>query len=173
VSGEGPAVLGGSLAFSTNVPSPEVVGSFDIVPSGLTSSNYAITFAKGKLAIVYRWDGFLQPINDTAHQIGVAESKFKLGSTVPVKFQLKDAAGYAVQSSTLPVFSRSARIGACDPSTLAENVFNDPAFTDTVYRWSQPQYIYNWSTKGLTAGEYRVWASFDDGTKRSVDICLQ
>jgi hypothetical protein len=52
-------------------------------------------------------------------------------------------------------------------------VFNDPAFTDTAYRWSQPQYIYNWSTKGLTAGEYRVWASFDDGTKRSVDICLQ
>jgi len=173
VSGEGPAVLGGSLAFATNVPSPEVVGSYDIVPSGLTSSNYAITFAKGKLAIVYRWDGFLQPINDTAHQIGVAESKFKLASTVPVKFQLKDAAGNAVQSSALPVFSRSARIGACDPSTLAENVFNDPAFTDTVYRWSQPQYIYNWSTKGLTAGEYRVWASFDDGTKRSVDICLQ
>jgi hypothetical protein len=68
VSGEGPAVLGGSLAFATNVPSPEVVGSYDIVPSGLTSSNYAITFAKGKLAIVYRWDGFLQPINDTAHQ---------------------------------------------------------------------------------------------------------
>ncbi len=166
-------MLGGSLAFSTTVPSPEVVGSYDIVPSGLTSSNYAITFAKGKLTIVYRWDGFLQPINDTAHQIGVAESKFKLGSTVPVKFQLKDAAGNAVQSSALPVFSRSARIGACDPSTLAESVFNDPAFTDTAYRWSQPQYIYNWSTKGLAAGEYRVWASFDDGTKRSVDICLQ
>jgi hypothetical protein len=173
VNGEGPALLGGSLGYATNVPSPETVGSFDIAPSGLTSSNYAITFVKGKLAIVYRWDGFLQPINDTAHQTGVAESKFKLGSTVPVKFQLKDAAGNAVQSAALPVFSRSARIGPCDPSTLAENVFTDPAFTDTAYRWSQPQYIYNWSTKGLIAGEYRVSASFDDGTKRFVDICLQ
>jgi hypothetical protein len=33
-------------------------------------------------------------------------------------------------------------------------------------------YHYNWSTKGLTTGEYRMYANLADGTKRYVDICL-
>ena len=34
------------------------------------------------------------------------------------------------------------------------------------------QYHFNWSTKGLTAGEYRIFANLADGTARYVDICL-
>ena len=40
------------------------------------------------------------------------------------------------------------------------------------YSWNGSQYHYNWSTKGLTAGEYRIYANLADGTKRYVDICL-
>jgi hypothetical protein len=43
----------------------------------------------GSYRVIYRFDGFLQPINDPAHQVGAGESVFKGGSTVPVKFQLK------------------------------------------------------------------------------------
>ena len=39
----------------------------------------------------------LQPINDTAHDLETM-SKFKLGQTVPAKFDLKDVNGVAVQS---------------------------------------------------------------------------
>jgi hypothetical protein len=35
------------------------------------------------------------------------------------------------------------------------------------------QYIYNWGTKGLAAGEYRIYAGLDDGSKQYVDICLR
>ena len=56
---------------------------------------------------VYRFDGFLQPINDTAHQVGTSTSIFKAGSTVPVKLVLKDAAGNLVQ-----------------PVELGQNLFN-------------------------------------------------
>jgi hypothetical protein len=40
------------------------------------------------------------------------------------------------------------------------------------YAWDGSQYHYNWSTKGLTAGEYRIYANLADGTKQYVDICL-
>jgi hypothetical protein len=53
-------------------------------------------------------------------------------------------------------------VAADDPTAGAE------------YRWdsSAQQYIYNFSTKNLTAGEYRVYAGLGDGITYSVDICL-
>jgi hypothetical protein len=58
--------------------------------------------------VIYRFDGFLQPINDTAHSQVCGSpcpvSAFKGGSTVPVKFQLKDANGMVVQSAGLPMW---------------------------------------------------------------------
>jgi hypothetical protein len=122
----------------------------------------------------YRYDGFLQPINDTAHQTGLYESKFKLGSTVPVKFQLKTAGGAAVQAGTLPAFSYK-RIGAeCDTVTDTESAVAVDATSGSTFRWdsSLQGYIYNFSTKSLTAGEYRVYASIDDGSTQTVDLCL-
>ena len=52
---------------------------------------------------------------------------------------------------------------------------SDPGFAGSTFRWDStgPQYIYNWSTKGLQTGEYRIFASLDDGTKQWVDICLR
>ena len=69
----------------------------------------------------------------------------------------------------------SAWLGPCDPSTSNESPDSDPGFASTDYR-SDPtahQYIYNWSTKGLKGGEYRIFAVLDDGTKPGVDICLK
>jgi hypothetical protein len=127
-----------------------------------------------KLYVIYGWNGFLQPINDTAHQIGLVESKFKAGQTVPVKFVLKDAAGVIVQQTVNPTFTRSANRGACDTVTQAET--DVPAVTpdpSAVYTWDGSQYHYNWSTKGLGTGEYRIFANLNDGSTNTwVDICL-
>ena len=53
VGGEGPGVLGGTLAFATSETDPltSPVGTYDITPSGLTSGNYAIYFASGTLTV--------------------------------------------------------------------------------------------------------------------------
>ena len=48
----------------------------------------------------YRFDGFLQPINDTTYHPEQSPSVFKGGSTVPVKFQLKKADGTIIQATT-------------------------------------------------------------------------
>jgi hypothetical protein len=171
LNGDTAAVLGGTLVFTTTATVSSAVGSYDVTPGGLTSSNYTITFVKGTLTVLYRWDGFLQPINDTAHDLGVM-SKFKLGQTIPAKFVLKNAAGAVVQQTTNPPFARSANLGQCEASSVLE----DPPLVQPdgapQYIWDGSQYHYNWSTKGITGGLYRISASLADGSVRSVDICL-
>ncbi len=51
VNSENEAVLGGTLAFSTVAVVNSCAGVYDIIPSGLTSGNYAITFKKGTLTV--------------------------------------------------------------------------------------------------------------------------
>ena len=155
----------------------EGVGTYSAVYNcsggDLSSANYKFAAgSKGNLTIGYRWDGFLQPINDTAHQIGTLESKFKLGSTIPVKFQIKNDSGASIQQSVLPTFQKTANRGPCDSATALETIYTDTPTDGGAFRWDTSQYIYNWSTKGLTAGEYRINAVLADGTKPYVDICL-
>ena len=51
--GQNSSVLGGTLAFSTTTSSSSNVGTYTgaVMPSGLTSSNYAITFASGNMVV--------------------------------------------------------------------------------------------------------------------------
>ncbi|NMM35576.1 MAG: hypothetical protein HHJ13_16595, partial [Phycicoccus sp.] len=171
VGGEDLSNLGGTLVFATLATTASGIGHYTVTPQGLTSSNYAISFVDGTLDIVYGWNGFLQPINDTAHQTGVNESKFKLGQTIPAKFVLTDTFGNVVQQSGNPTFSRTWR-GACDLNAALDSVPSTSTSTDPEYKLTGGQYLYGWSTKGLTAGEYRVFANLADGTARYVDICL-
>jgi hypothetical protein len=153
------------------------VGTYPIEPSlgdpDNKLSNYSVTKTNGTLTILYDWRGFLQPINDTAHQTGVTQSKFKLGQTIPVKFAIYNAAGNVVQQTVIPNFRKSERLGTCDSLTTPEEsvtVIND---TDGKYDWMGSHYQYNWSTKSITqAGEYRIYADLADKTQRWVDICL-
>ncbi len=51
IPGEGPGNLSGMLAFTTNATATSAPGPYTITPSGLTSSNYAITFVTGALTV--------------------------------------------------------------------------------------------------------------------------
>jgi hypothetical protein len=51
VYGETAAVLGGTLSFTTAATASSPAGSYAITPSGLSSSNYAITFVPGTLTV--------------------------------------------------------------------------------------------------------------------------
>jgi hypothetical protein len=51
VNGEGPGVLGGSLVFGGTAITATDAGSYSIIPAGLTSGNYSITFQDGSLTI--------------------------------------------------------------------------------------------------------------------------
>jgi hypothetical protein len=153
---------------------PASVGAYTVLAGFAGNSNYTAASKTKTISVLYRWDGFLQPINDTAHQGGF-ESFFKLGSTIPAKFQLKKADGTIVQAGALPTFSRSTTPVSCDTQIAPESLDTETAFTGSTFRLDGggQQYIYNWSTKGLAAGEYRIYAGLDDGSKQYVDICLR
>jgi hypothetical protein len=51
VNGDGPGSLGGTLSFTTPATAASPVGTYAITPGGLTSTNYAITFADGTLIV--------------------------------------------------------------------------------------------------------------------------
>jgi hypothetical protein len=170
----GSLVNGDGLSGALTRQPGEAIGTYAILQGTLTAGpNYALGYTSASLTILYGWGGYLQPINDTAHQTGVAQSKFRLGQTIPAKFVLKDARGAVVQQSGSPTFSRSGNLGSCDAQTEPESITEVVAPDAGVsYAWDGSQYHYNWSTKGLTAGEYRIYANLADGTKPYVDICL-
>ena len=153
----------------------ETVGIYTISatlsPAGVLG-NYNIAYNTATFNINYLWPGFLQPINDTAHQVGTTQSSFKAGQTIPAKFVLTDAAGTVVLQTGNPTFTRSGNLGACGVNTAFETVEAIQADTTPVYTWDGSQYHYNWSTKGLSAGLYRIFANLADGTNQWVYICL-
>jgi hypothetical protein len=128
--------------------------------------------------VIYRFDGFLQPINDTAHPQTCGSpcviSIFKGGSTVPVKFQLKDANGNVVQAVSLPIWVTPQK-GSATSSPVDESIYTDAATTGINYRWdTSGKYIYNWSTKGFAAGYYwRIGVMLDDGQTYYVIVGLR
>jgi len=125
--------------------------------------------------IPYVWRGFLQPINDIAYQTGQTPSIFKAGSTVPVKFQLRNADGAVVQAETLPEWL-PPEPGASMNATIDESTYSVSATSGSTYRWDpeSQQYIYNWNTKGLTSGRwYTIYTKLDDSNTHSVTIGLR
>lgn len=153
---------------------PNGVGTFTFTATATDKAGNTTT-RSGSYRVIYRWDGFLQPINDTAHQLDQNVSTFKGGSTVPAKLQLKKADGTVVAADTAPQWLTPAK-GSATTATVDESVYSDPATSGGTYRWDSTarQYIYNWSTKGFASGFfYRVGVTLDDGQTYFVSIGLR
>jgi hypothetical protein len=102
-----------------------------------------------KVNVAYSWSNFLQPINVTGTQ-----SVFKLGSTVPVKFNLTGASS-GITDGTF--YLKYFYLGAGDGLGEQEAVATTTGTTGTEFRYSAGQYIYNWSTKSVSKpGNYEL-----------------
>jgi hypothetical protein len=107
-----------------------------------------------------------QPINPDGSSI------FKLGSTVPVKFSLTDA-GAASLSGAVASLS-VAKISNNVEGSFVEAVSTSNATTGSLFRESGTgQYIFNLSTKGLSAGTWSLKVTLDDGTSYTTQISLR
>jgi hypothetical protein len=124
--------------------------------------------------VIYLFNGFLQPINDSNICGTCAMSVFKGGSTVPVKFQLKDANGAVVQSTATPAWYTPTK-GVSTTLPISEATYSDLPTTGPTYRWDgSSQYIYNWGTKGLAIGAFwTIGVVLDDGTTHLVMVSLR
>jgi filamentous hemagglutinin family protein len=61
-NGETPSALAGTLVFTTTATTSSPTGNYPIVPSGLTSTNYAITYVNGTLVVRAILDGLTNPL---------------------------------------------------------------------------------------------------------------
>jgi hypothetical protein len=117
---------------------------------------------------LYNFIGFLQPILNDGSRV------FKLGSTVPVKFQLTDTTGDVVSTAigtvTVQQFSGSAPVN--DP---LDGVSSGGSNSGDFFRYDSTSglYIFNLSTQPLPTGTWQVQAHLDDGSVHTVMIGLK
>jgi hypothetical protein len=124
------------------------VGSTTVTCTATDGHNNTAT-STFKVNVAYSWSNFLQPINVTGTQ-----SVFKLGSTVPVKFNLTGASS-GITDGTF--YLKYFYLGAGDGLGEQEAVATTTGTTGTEFRYSAGQYIYNWSTKSVSKpGNYEL-----------------
>jgi uncharacterized protein YjbJ (UPF0337 family) len=162
--------LSGSCVVSISGGNANGVGTFSYIAKATDKAGNTGT-TTGTYRVIYRFDGFLQPINDTAHQVGTSTSIFKGGSTVPVKFQLKNAGGTVVQANTAPLWLTPAK-GASMSLPVDETLYAASADSGSTYRYDTSQYLYNWKTTA-SGNYYRIGVSLDDGQTYYVNIGLR
>jgi probable HAF family extracellular repeat protein len=134
-------------------------------PEGLTSTD-TVT-----VCVSYSWSGVLQPIN-LPNASGVSASVFKAGSTVPVRFALT---GASAGVSTLTATFSYAKVGSGVLGTELEAATTVAATAGNLFRYDATthQYMFNWTTKGLTSGTYRLTINLGDGVPHTVDVGLK
>jgi hypothetical protein len=151
-------------------------GSFRYTPAsnfvGADSFTYQAKGSDGTLSAVavvslrvqYNFSGFLSPIS--------LNRAFKQGSSIPIKWQLTDANGRAV--TTLSAVSSLTVTTGSTTYTFYSGSTNTSSYASggTVFRNDGSQYIFNWSTKGFSAGSYTLTATFNDGTTYSKTVVL-
>ena len=170
------ATPGGTCTISGSTVHITGVGTCTITASQAGNANYlAAPDVSQRFNVTYKFGGFLQPINWTAHQVmDTNVSTFKLGSTVPVKFRLTDANGNAVQAGSAQWLPPQKLISTTQ--AVDESVYSDPATAGNLYKWdpTAQQSIYNWSTKGMSSGYYyKIGVKVDDGQTYYTYISLR
>jgi hypothetical protein len=99
-------------------------------------------------------------------------SLFKLGSTVPIKFRLTDAQGAGLDAAVGNL--ALAKVSNSVEGTFVEAVSTSAATTGTLFRSTGGgEYIFNLSTKGLSAGTWTLKVALDDGTEYRTRISLR
>jgi hypothetical protein len=148
------------------------VGTFSYTATATDKAGNTTTVT-GSYKVIYRFDGFLQPINDTAHQVGTSTSVFKAGSTIPAKFQLKRSDGTVVQAAAAPTWLVPVK-GSAMSALVDESVYTASADSGSTYRFDSTaqQYIYNWKT-GTGGNYWRIGVTLDDGQTYYVNIGLR
>ena len=164
----------GACAVTVSGGLPNGVGTFTYTATATDKAGNVST-TTGSYRVVYRFSCFQQPINDPAVDPTLPISIFKGGSTVPAKFRLTDANGTAVQANTVPAWLTPVK-GAPTTQAVDESTYTDSGTSGATYRWdpTAQQYIFNWSTKGVTAGfYYRIGVQLDDGETYYVTVGLR
>ncbi len=114
--------------------------------------------------VSYAWSGFLSPVSDA--------KMFQAGSTIPLKWTLANAnGGFAGNASSFGSLELVPVPGCVDNGDSSGAGLESPGATGLTY--VNGMFQFNWQTKGLPAGCYKVILNLDDGTARSTLLQLK
>jgi PKD repeat protein len=168
VANYGPAVAKDLVDGDVPVVFSKPSGStFPIVAGGVTVT-YTATDSHGneapsksfKVKVIVPWNGLNQPINRDGSSV------FKLGSTVPVKFN-----SFPGLDATLTW----TKIDNSPDGNVIEAVNSNPASTGNAFRYDATtgQYLFNLGTKNLSAGDWLLHVNLGDGIDHGTKISLR
>jgi lysophospholipase L1-like esterase len=152
---------GGTVAIDTSTAGPKTVTRTATDNVGYETTRSCTT------NVLYGYSGLLQPVNSDGTSI------FKLGSTVPVKFALTNAAGATVGSAVANL--TVAKVTNAIDGSYVEAVSTAAATTGTLFRYDATgkQYIFNLSTNGLSKGTWNLKVTLDGGSSYTTIISLK
>jgi|GEM_PF-1464688 len=127
----------------------------------------ATTTVTATVTAMYHFGGIRQPIKVDGSSV------FRLGRTVPVKFQLLDNNGLFVTNAIARIFVIRVNGGVIGKEI--EAISTSAATTGNYFRYchKENQYIFNWSTRGLGRGVWEIRIVLNDGTRRTVRVSLR
>ena len=170
----GPIEVDASIS-GLNAAASTLTGSVDTSSVGTKNVTFTAVDNAGNTAtkdctysVIYKWGGFLPPVTLDGRSL------FKLGSTIPVKFQLFDAADNPVSNAVATI--RVVQVSGGEPvGTEVDGVSTSAATTGNLFRYDSTGqlYIFNLATKPLSVGSWRINVYLDDGTSQYVDIGIK
>lgn len=96
----------------------------------------------------------------------------KLGSAVPVRFQLRDSSGNPITNATARIFVAKI-IGEIVGPEMAGEPTGSNGGNLFKYDSASQQYVFSLSTKGLSAGQWRIRVAVDDGPSAQTMVMLR
>jgi len=168
-TGSATGVAGVNLSSLLNLSgTTHTLGGHYLTDTWTFAGNGNYTAANGTVTdrVRYAWSDVRQPINVDGSSV------FKLGSTIPVKFQLT---GASASISNLVALIYVAKVSNGVAGTEVEPATNVNADAGNVFRYdaSANQYIFNWGTKGLTEGTWQIRIDLGDGVTHIVNVSLR
>lgn len=164
----------GDLSYEWSWPGGSATGQSPVVLMSRGTTLTTLTVRSGSftvtdtvaISVVYNFSGFLEPVS--------LDKPFRIGSTIPVKFQLTDAAGMYISSANVII-----RIQKYSDSIPVEDPINAEATggadTGNTFRYDATayQYIYNLSTRSLSESTWQIQAILDDGTVKTAFVSMK
>ncbi len=159
-------LVDGAVAATCDHPSGSTfpLGSTTVTCSSSDSRGNA-TSKSFVVTVTVSWSGVLQPVNADGSSV------FKLGSTIPVKFQVTGASA-GIGNLVARLYLSKINSGVAGTETEAVSTSN--ADVGNQFRYAgDGQYHYNLATKPLSAGTWLLRIDLGDGQDHTVRISLR
>jgi hypothetical protein len=141
----------------TYTPMADYVGSDTFSYQAEGSNGNLSSPAVVTIHVDYQFNGFLSPLGQGR--------QYAVGRTIPIKFELTDYNGSSITS-----LSAITSLQVVDAQ--GTNVMTNAGSTTLRYDPTSNQFVANWQSRGLPAGNYTVQLVLADGTTKSQTVQL-